>query len=277
MPLHYGSRVTGAIVVSKLGLSQFDEDDLRLLEVLAGHAAVALENARLYEEARREAATAHSLLEDLERTFLSTVEALANALEARDEYTSSHARWITDTALRVGQELGLDGDTLKRLELGALFHDIGKIGIPNSVLLKPGPLTAEERELIETHPELGAKIIAPIDQLQGVCDIVRACHERWDGEGYPDRKAGRRDPARGPDHLRLRRVPRDDDRPALPERARPGGGAAAARGGGRLAVRPARRRGLPARARARPRARAELRAGRRRSERPLSDGTLAQA
>ena len=189
VPLNYGSRVTGAIVVSKLGLSQFDEDDLRLLEVLAGHAAVALENARLYEEARREASTANALLGDLERTFLSTVEALANALEARDEYTSSHARWITDTALLVGQELGLDGETLKRLELGALFHDIGKIGIPNSILLKPGPLTNEERTLIETHPELGAKIIAPIDQLQDVCEIVRACHERWDGGGYPDRKA----------------------------------------------------------------------------------------
>ena len=190
VPLHYGTLVTGAIVVSKLGLSQFDEDDLRLLEVLAGHAAVALENARLYEAARREAATANALLEDLERTFLSTVEALANALEARDEYTSSHARWITDTALLVGQELGLDDGTLKRLELGALFHDIGKIGIPNSILLKPGPLTDDERELIETHPELGEKIIAPIDQLQDVCGIVRACHERWDGGGYPDRKAG---------------------------------------------------------------------------------------
>ncbi|HEX4929766.1 MAG TPA: diguanylate cyclase, partial [Gaiellaceae bacterium] len=338
VPLKYGTRVIGAIVVSKLGLDQFDEDDLRLLEVLAGHAAVALENASLYEAQRREAESAKALLEfgrdlaaaegldhvltrvvegaaqligaphaslwlqeapggdlvgqaaigyedgrvivgkrfdgasiapftvrtepytvtpeqyaafsdppaggsgsymmapftfegrwgaiavaaaadvdfgdrelelvgglahqaklaianassfaGLERTFLSTVEALANALEARDEYTSSHARWITDTALRVGEELGLDGDTLKRLELGALFHDIGKIGIPNSVLLKPGPLTDEERQLIETHPELGEKIIAPIDQLQDVCGIVRSCHERWDGQGYPDKKAG---------------------------------------------------------------------------------------
>ena len=322
VPLNYGARVIGAIVVSKLGLNQFDEDDLRLLEVLAGHGAIALENARLYEAQTREAESAKALLEfgrglaaaeglervherivegaaqllgaphaalwlqdattgavvgqasfgawdtdgfgeaaaaavgrteawvaaggtvfagsliapfalegrwgaiavapradgpytdrelellgglahqaklaianastfaGLERTFLSTVEALANALEARDEYTSSHARWITDTALRVGRELGLDDDTLKRLELGALFHDIGKIGIPNSVLLKPGPLTEEERALIETHPELGERIIAPIDQLQDVCGIVRACHERWDGEGYPDRKAG---------------------------------------------------------------------------------------
>ncbi|HUP32941.1 MAG TPA: diguanylate cyclase [Gaiellaceae bacterium] len=337
VPLNYGTHVIGAIVVSKLGINQFDEDDLRLLEVLAGHAAVALENARLYEAQRREAESAKALLEfgrelaaaeglehvlervvegaaqllgaphaslwlqeahggdlvgaaavgygertvvgkrfpgeaiapyaeltepyvigpeacaafaaapaggsgtyvvapfsiegrwgaiavasmpgvdygdrelellgglahqaklaianassfaGLERTFLSTIEALANALEARDEYTSSHARWITDTALRVGEELGLDSETLKRLELGALFHDIGKIGIPNSVLLKPGPLTEEEQALIETHPGLGERIIAPIGQLQDVCGIVRSCHERWDGEGYPDQKAG---------------------------------------------------------------------------------------
>jgi diguanylate cyclase (GGDEF)-like protein len=335
VPLRYGSRVVGVIVVSKLGLNQFDEDDVRLLEVLAGHAAVAVENASLYEAARREAESATSLLEfgrelatlvdlddiaarvtalsaeilesrntsfyveldgdlrlqgewghppevaaklaerhipldaldvardpyiaepadyepaigeeapvpagryavapfevdgragcllalvesddfgerelallgglaqqaklaianassyeGLERTFVSTVEALANALEANDEYTSTHARWITDLSLRVGRELGLDERTLKCLELGALLHDIGKIGIPSDVLSKPGRLTAAERKLVETHPELGERIIAPIDRLQVVRPIVRHCHERWDGQGYPDGLAG---------------------------------------------------------------------------------------
>jgi diguanylate cyclase (GGDEF)-like protein len=334
VPLRYGSRVVGVIVVSKLGLNQFDEDDVRLLEVLAGHAAVAVENARLYESARREAESATSLLEfgrelatlvdlddiagrvtelsaeilgsrntsfyletdgeltlhgqhghspdkavellkpvpvaaidadrdpyitepsdyepvigrkapvpggryavapfavdgragflaalveqedfgerelallgglaqqaklaianassyeGLERTFVSTVEALANALEANDEYTSTHARWITDLSLRVGRELGLDERTLKCLELGALLHDIGKIGIPSDVLSKPGRLTAVERKLVQTHPELGERIIAPIDRLQAVRPIVRHCHERWDGQGYPDGIAG---------------------------------------------------------------------------------------
>ena len=166
----------GAIAVASPVDVDFGDRELELVGGLAHQAKLAIANA--------------SSFAGLERTFLSTVEALANALEARDEYTSSHARWITDTALRVGEELGLDTDTLKRLELGALFHDIGKIGIPNSVLLKPGPLTDEERQLIETHPELGEKIIAPIDQLQDVCGIVRACHERWDGQGYPDKKAG---------------------------------------------------------------------------------------
>jgi diguanylate cyclase (GGDEF)-like protein len=348
VPLKYGARVIGVVVISKLGIGQFDEDDVRLLEVLAGHASVALENARLYEAQRNEAEHAKESLEianalldfsrelvsaegldevlnrlveltartlgaerasvwlqeaatgdlapqaiwgydevagarvlplrfprrvaqrflslddpfvlgreeaatiegarpigdvslavaplhldgervgclvgvgsaghfqpgerrmrllagiahqaklaignagsfeRLEETFLSTVEALANALEANDEYTSSHARWITDMALQVGRELGLDAKTLKRLELAALFHDIGKIGIPSSILSKPGPLTPEERAVIETHPELGERILAPISRLEDVRPIVRHCHERWDGTGYPDGKA----------------------------------------------------------------------------------------
>ncbi len=337
VPFLYGATVVGVIVVSKLGLDQFDADDLRLLEVLAGHVSVALVNARLYEAQRREAESAKALLEltrelsavtdldgvlaqvvsgtarimgsrrcsvwlptadgglicrategdqsyaalqgrtlaaaivarcsersepfvvaardaailaraldardlatphavafipidqglaalavesksdvagrelevlggiasqarlaitnagsfaTLERTFLSTVEALANALEAKDSYTSSHTRWICDMAIEVGRELGLEGARLKRLELGALFHDIGKIGIPASILMKPGPLSAEERALIERHPELGERILAPIDQLAEVRPIVRACHERYDGTGYPDRLMG---------------------------------------------------------------------------------------
>ena len=220
--------------------AEYGDRELELLGGLAHQAKLAIANA--------------SSFAGLERTFLSTVEALANALEARDEYTSSHARWITDMAIRVGSELGLDGDTLKRLELGALFHDIGKIGIPNSVLLKPGPLSEEERLLIETHPELGEKIIAPIDQLQDVCGIVRACHERWDGQGYPDQKAGEEIP------LEARIIFACDafhamttDRPY--RRALPSEEALRRLDGERgVAIRPAGRRRLPAR----PRRAAEL-------------------
>ena len=348
VPLRFGTRVIGAIVISKLGVDQFDEDDVRLLEVLGGHASVALENARLYEAERLEAKRAKASLEisnalldfsrrlalaesldevleravdlaarvlgqprssvwlqdragedlvvralfgydwrdagilrkialpdgrardlldsdepfqldaaefpvdgsielargkiavaplrldgdrfgciivrtgpgegrfddrsmrllagvahqvklavtnassfeSLERTFLSTVEALANALEANDEYTSSHARWITDMALHVGRELGLDPKALKRLELGALFHDIGKIGVPEAILSKPGPLSDEEWKVVRLHPELGARILAPIERLEQVCEIVRHCHESWDGSGYPNGLAG---------------------------------------------------------------------------------------
>ncbi|MET0560624.1 MAG: HD-GYP domain-containing protein, partial [Gaiellaceae bacterium] len=132
--------------------------------------------------------------ETLERTFLSTVEALANALEAKDEYTSSHARWITDLALRVGEELGLEPRELKRLELGALFHDIGKIGIPSRILTQPGPLTVDERAVVESHPVLGERILAPIEQLGEVRLIVRCAHEHYDGTGYPDQLTGEQIP-----------------------------------------------------------------------------------
>ena len=153
-----------------------DEEILRLLGGISYQASVALQRA--------------SSFENLEETFVSTVEALANALEANDEYTSSHTRWITDMALRVGEAMGFEGVQLKQLELGALFHDIGKIGIPTSILLKPGPLSPEERTIIEMHPELGERILEPIERLAEVRTIVRSCHERWDGAGYPDKKAG---------------------------------------------------------------------------------------
>jgi HD-GYP domain-containing protein (c-di-GMP phosphodiesterase class II) len=93
-------------------------------------------------------------------------------------------------SLEVGRSLGLDGDALKRLELGALFHDIGKIGIPHSILHKPGPLTDGEWEVMKTHPELGERILAPIERLSAVGPIIRHCHERYDGLGYPDGKRG---------------------------------------------------------------------------------------
>ena len=166
----------GAIAVALDGAEALDERRAELLSGIAAQARLAVTNALSFQ--------------GLERTFLATVEALATALDAKDEYTSTHARWICDLALQVGEELGLDADELKRVELGALFHDIGKIGIPASILMKPGPLTSEERALIERHPELGERILAPIDQLAEVRPIVRACHERYDGQGYPDRLRG---------------------------------------------------------------------------------------
>lgn len=177
-PLRLEGARLGCIVVAApaLGDYQFSERKMRLLAGIANQAQLAIDNAAIYES--------------LEATFISTVEALANALEAKDEYTSTHARWITDMALEVGHELQLDPIRLKDLELGALFHDIGKIGIPTDILMKPSPLTGREWGIIKTHPELGERILAPIDRLAAVRPIVRACHEHWDGSGYPDGKKG---------------------------------------------------------------------------------------
>ncbi len=174
-PLQFEGGRVGALTAT-LGEKTIDDRRLRLLAGLAHQAKLAIDSGEHYVA--------------LERTFVSTVAALANALEANDEYTSSHARWITDAALLVGGVLRLDRHALKRLELGALFHDIGKIGIPSEILRKPGPLTDDEFDLVKRHPELGEKILAPIDRLADVRPIVRACHERWDGLGYPDGRAG---------------------------------------------------------------------------------------
>ncbi|HET7481586.1 MAG TPA: diguanylate cyclase, partial [Actinomycetota bacterium] len=152
---------------------EFGDKKMRLLAGICDQAKLAIANA--------------SSFENLERTFYETVEALANALEAQDEYTASHARSLTDMVLEVGAEMGIEGKDLKRLELGALFHDIGKIGIPSDILRKPGPLTDEEWKIIKMHPELGEKILAPIDRLADVRPIVRHCHEHYDGSGYPDK------------------------------------------------------------------------------------------
>src|SRR5207244_2706380 len=116
------------------------------------------------------------------------------ALEAQDEYTGDHARALAEMALAVGYELALDPDRLKVLELAALFHDIGKIGVPSEIIRKPGPLTAAERREMNRHPEVGEQILAPVPFLQPVRPIIRSSHERWDGAGYPDGLAGEQIP-----------------------------------------------------------------------------------
>jgi HD-GYP domain-containing protein (c-di-GMP phosphodiesterase class II) len=174
-PLAIGGRLGCLVAALDEPAVELTERTRRLIAGLADQAKLAVASAESWER--------------LERTFVSTVEALANALEASDEAVSSHARWITDAALAVGRELGLEGKMLRRLEYAALLHDIGKIGVPQEILNKPGPLTASERAVIETHPILGDRILAPIERLADVRGIVRACHERWDGDGYPDGKA----------------------------------------------------------------------------------------
>lgn len=155
---------------------EFSEQRLRLMASIAYQAQIAI---------------AKELgLQGIEESFRSTVEALANALEAKDAYTSSHARSIANIAVEVGEELGLGDEALRNLELGALFHDIGKIGVPSTILSKPGPLSEPERLIIHQHPEIGERILSPVERLGSVCVIVKHCHERYDGMGYPDRLAG---------------------------------------------------------------------------------------
>jgi diguanylate cyclase (GGDEF)-like protein len=154
---------------------EFSERKMRLLAGIANQAKLAMDSAMSSD--------------NLERNFVSTLEALTNTLEAKELSTLAPVQSITDMAIAVGNEIGLDDPALTRLELGALFHDIGKIGIRADILMKAGRLTDEERETMETHPELGERILAPIERLRDVRHVVRHCHERWDGGGYPDQLA----------------------------------------------------------------------------------------
>ncbi len=116
--------------------------------------------------------------------------ALANAIEARDVATHGHCERLAELALRIAEELSLAPDDCETVRLAAVLHDVGKIAIPDRILLKPGPLSAEERTLIETHPVVGDRLLEPLAPLEEVRAAVRHHHERWDGGGYPDRLAG---------------------------------------------------------------------------------------
>jgi putative nucleotidyltransferase with HDIG domain len=112
--------------------------------------------------------------------------ALASAIDAKDEYTHGHSRRVAAIAVRVGHEMGLSRRELEELEFGALLHDVGKIGMPEAILNKPGRLTAEEYEIVKQHPKRGSEILRNIPDLDEVDRIARHHHERFDGGGYPD-------------------------------------------------------------------------------------------
>jgi len=165
----------------------FSPPERALLEAVTTSIALALERLWALEERQR-------LFERLKDSFLGTAEALANALEAKDDYTANHAQEIAGLAVAVGRRMGMGTDELEDLRYGAVFHDIGKIAVPDAILSKPGPLTEDERTVIQRHAEIGAQIISPVPFLAGAVPIVRHDHERWDGDGYPDGLEGKRIP-----------------------------------------------------------------------------------
>ena len=122
--------------------------------------------------------------------FLATIEALEVALEAKHDYTEGHSRRVAEMSVRIAREMGLNGKYVEHIRLAALFHDIGKIGIRDNVLNKPGHLTDEEFEHIKTHPLVAEKILAPLEGFQEIIDMIKFEHEWYDGNGYPCQIAG---------------------------------------------------------------------------------------
>ena len=174
------ARAGDALVgVARLRAEPFDDAERALLEAVAESTGHSLARTRVTRQR-------DDLFRRLEQTNLGIAEALAAALEAKDYYTADHARSIADLAVHVGVELGMSLADARDLRLGAIFHDIGKIAVPDAILNKPGKLTDEEFEIVKAHTVVGEQILAPVPYFERVRQIVRHDHERWDGRGYPD-------------------------------------------------------------------------------------------
>jgi putative nucleotidyltransferase with HDIG domain len=177
VPLWTRQRFVGMLCLgNKRTGESFTKDDLALLGTLSTQASLAIYNAQLFE-AQREA-------------LLGTIEALAHAIEAKDGYTIKHCERMTERATALAQAMHLPDHDVENIRLAAILHDIGKIGIPDSILNKPGRLTPEEYETMKEHPVIGARIVQSVGALTGVVSIVKHHHERYDGSGYPEKLEG---------------------------------------------------------------------------------------
>ncbi|MFH1994626.1 MAG: HD domain-containing phosphohydrolase [Nitrospinota bacterium] len=172
VPLKINDRVIGVINVHSVLPHVYSAKSLKLLATIAAPAAIAIENARLYE--------------DMRETFLATIQTLAATIEKRDTYTTGHTERVSDYSLAIGKSIGLTDSQLDKLKLASILHDIGKIGVKDTILLKKGKLTDEEFAEMKKHAEYGHEILSPIAQLKEILDGVKFHHERYDGKGYPD-------------------------------------------------------------------------------------------
>jgi response regulator RpfG family c-di-GMP phosphodiesterase len=156
------------------------------------HAQALLRERQRYQQLLER--TVSRQTQKLKQTFLSAIDSLVRTLEARDAYTSGHSMRVRHYALKLARAVGLDGRTKKRLSLAAKLHDIGKVGLPEAVLNKPGSLTAAEFAVVREHPVAGERILGPIIRDPLVLAAIRSHHERFDGFGYPDGLAGEQTP-----------------------------------------------------------------------------------
>ena len=159
------------IAINKIDKADFDSLDIKLLSSVANESAVYLDNYYLYM--------------DLQELLLGTLRALTNSIDAKDPYTSGHSERVAIISRWLAHRLQLDPLQISNIYLAGLLHDVGKIGVRETVLLKPGRLSDMEFEQVREHPEIGANILSGIKQMQEITPIVLTHHERFDGQGYP--------------------------------------------------------------------------------------------
>jgi diguanylate cyclase (GGDEF)-like protein len=175
IPLYIRDRFHGVVVAANKpgGFNEYDDE---LLLALGDHASVALQNARLHGRLRN--------------AYVATVRVLAEAIEAKDPFLRGHCDEVSALVAAVAQRLELDPKQREELLFASLLHDVGKIGISERILLKRGPLSQNERLIVQLHPRIGYRLVQQVPELQGIGTAVLHHHERWDGRGYPSRLAG---------------------------------------------------------------------------------------
>jgi putative methionine-R-sulfoxide reductase with GAF domain len=180
LPLLAGDELLGVFHVTGKQGTRFGERDRTLLSVVADQVALAIQNSNLFAER--------------ESLYLATLDAMARTIDARDPYTAGHSHRVANYAVAVGKRLGVDDDMLTSLQRGGALHDIGKVGLADAILRKPGPLTDEERAEMMRHPSVGFDLLRNMSFLGAALDMVRYHHERWDGLGYPAKLHGEQIP-----------------------------------------------------------------------------------
>ena len=184
-PLQTPLRKYGALWLIVPKIQDYFSRHASNMQTLANQAILALERSILQIESQQQAKTIELAYVELELAYDNTLAALISALDARDRETEGHSSRVSKLACQLGIELGLNSTSLKTLERGSLLHDIGKIGISDTILHKPGPLTKEEWAIMRTHPDIGAHIVEGIPFLEETLPVIRYHHEHWDGSGYP--------------------------------------------------------------------------------------------
>jgi PAS domain S-box-containing protein len=187
VPLISKGIVTGVLEIFHRARLEPDEEWFDFLNTLAGQAAIAIDNANLFDGLQ------HSNLE-LTLAYDATIEGWSHALDLRDKETEGHSLRVTEMTVQLARAFGLSEMELIHIRRGALLHDIGKMGVPDGILLKPGPLTDEEWVAMKKHPAYAHQMLSPISYLKPALDIPYAHHEKWDGTGYPRGLAGEQIP-----------------------------------------------------------------------------------
>jgi putative nucleotidyltransferase with HDIG domain len=171
-------QIKGVLEIYQRTPLQVNDDWLNFLEVLGGQAAIAIDNSQLVQGLQR------SNMEIIV-AYDATIEGWSRALDLRDKETEGHTRRVTELTLELARTFGFSDAELVHVRRGALLHDIGKMGVPDKILLKEGPLTPEEWDIMRQHPVYAHEMLLPIDYLRLALDIPYSHHEKWDGTGYP--------------------------------------------------------------------------------------------